>query len=110
MRRSVCRSSSSATTSNWRWNEETFFFLVKSRLDLENFSGHTAEAVRQDFYSTLLLSNIESVLIEPTASTLEKESQDLNCAKVVNHAVSYHAIKHRLIDLLYSVILRRWKL
>ena len=87
---------------NWRWNEETFFFLVKSRLDLENFSGHTAEAVRQDFYSTLLLSNIESVLIEPTASTLEKESQDLNCAKVVNHAVSYHAIKHRLIDLLYS--------
>ena len=57
---------------NWRWNEETFFFLVKSRLDLENFSGHTAEAVRQDFYSTLLLSNIETVLIEPTASTLER--------------------------------------
>jgi len=87
---------------NWRWNEETFFFLVKSRLDLENFSGHTAEAVRQDFHSTLLLSNIESVLIEPTASTLERESQGLNCVQVVNHAVSYHAIKHRLIDLLYS--------
>ncbi len=87
---------------NWRWNEETFFFLMKSRLDLENFSGHTAEAVRQDFYSTLLLSNLESVLIEPTASALEQESQGLNCVKVVNHAVSYHAIKHRLIDLLYS--------
>lgn len=87
---------------NWRWNQETFFFLLKNRLDLENFSGHTAEAVRQDFYSTLLLSNIETVLIEPTASTLKQESQDLNCTKVVNHAVSYHAIKHRLIDLLYS--------
>ena len=88
---------------NWRWNEETFFFLVKSRLDLENFSGHTAEAVRQDFYSTLLLANIESVLIEPTSSTLEEESRDLKYPKVVNHAVSYHAIKHRLIELLYSV-------
>jgi Transposase DDE domain len=87
---------------NSRWNEETFFFLLKSRLDLENFSGHTAEAVRQDFYSTLLLSNIESVLIEPTASTLAKEGQDLNNTTAVNHAVSYHAIKHRLIDLLYS--------
>jgi len=87
---------------NWRWNEETFFFLVKSRLDLENFSGHTAEAVRQDFYSTLLLANIESVLIEPTSSTMEEESRDLKYPKVVNHAVSYHAIKHRLIDLLYS--------
>jgi hypothetical protein len=89
-------------TYNLRWNEETFFFMLKSRLDLENFSGHTAEAVRQDFYSTLLLSNIESVLIEPAASALERESQDLNCTNVVNHAVSYHAIKHRLIDLLYS--------
>jgi DDE family transposase len=87
---------------NWRWNQETFFFLLKNRLDLENFSGHTAEAVRQDFYSTLLLSNIESVLIEPAASTLKKESQDLNCTKVVNHAVCYHAIKDRLIELLYS--------
>lgn len=87
---------------NSRWNEETFFFLLKSRLDLENFSGHTAEAVRQDFYSTLLLSNIENVLIEPTTSTLQQESRDLNCTTAVNHAVSYHAIKHRLIDLLYS--------
>ena len=85
-----------------RWNQETFYFLLKNRLDLENFSGHTAEAVRQDFYSTLLLSNIETVLIEPTANTLKRESQDLNCPKVVNHAVSYHALKHRLVDLLYS--------
>ena len=87
---------------NSRWNEETFFFLLKSRLDLENFSGYTAEAVRQDFYSTLLLSNIESVLIGPTASTLEQQTQGLNYTSRVNHAVSYHAIKHRLIDLLYS--------
>jgi len=87
---------------NSRWNQETFFFLLKSRLDLENFSGHTPEAVRQDFYSTLLLSNIESVLIETAASTLEKESQNLQYPKIVNHAVSYHAIKDRLIELLYS--------
>lgn len=87
---------------NLRWNQETFFFLLKSRLDLENFSGHTAEAVKQDFYSTLLVSNMESVLIEPTANAFQQESQDLNCTKVVNHAVSYHAIKHRLIDLLCS--------
>lgn len=87
---------------NWRWNEETFFFLLKNRLDLENFSGQTAEAVRQDFHSTLLLSNIESVLIEPAASTLKEQSRELKYPKIVNHAVSYHAIKERLVDLLYS--------
>lgn len=85
-----------------RWNQETFFFLMKSRLDLENFSGQTAEAIRQDFYSTLLLSNLETILIEPTQSALEKESLEHSAAKAVNHAVSYHAIKHRLIELLYS--------
>jgi hypothetical protein len=85
-----------------RWNQETFYFLMKSRLDLENFSGHTAEAIRQDFYSTLLLSNIETILIEPTQTSLTQESVGLASPKAVNHAVSYHAIKHRLIELLYS--------
>ena len=87
---------------NWRWNQETFFFLLKNRLELENFSGHTAEAVRQDFHSTLLLSNIETVLIGPAAERLEQESRNLRYPKTVNHAVSYHAIKDRLVELLYS--------
>jgi hypothetical protein len=85
-----------------RWNQETFYFLMKSRLDLENFSGQTAESIRQDFYSTLLLSNLETILIEPTQTALEKESVEHKAPKAVNHAVSYHAIKHRLIELLYS--------
>ena len=85
-----------------RWNEETFYFLMKSRLDLENFSGYTAEAVRQDFYSTLLLSNLETILIEPAQKVLNEQSAALAAPLAVNHAVSYHAIKHRLIELLYS--------
>jgi hypothetical protein len=85
-----------------RWNQETFFFLLKSRLGLENFSGQTAEAVRQDFYSTLLLSNLETILIEPTQRALTAETLEHAAPKGVNHAVSYHAIKHRLIELLYS--------
>lgn len=85
-----------------RWNHETFYFLMKSRLDLENFSGQTAEAIRQDFYSTLLLCNLETILTEPTQRILTKESADHQVRKAVNHAVAYHAIKHRLIELLHS--------
>ena len=85
-----------------RYHQETFYFLMKSRLDLENFSGQTSEAIRQDFYSTLLLCNLETILIEPTQKNLTKQSVGHAAPKAVNHAVSYHAIKHRLMELLYS--------
>jgi hypothetical protein len=85
-----------------RWNHETFYFLMKSRLELENFSGQTAEAIRQDFYSTLLLCNLETILIEPTQTALTEQSADHGAPKAVNHAVSFHAIKYRLLELLYS--------
>lgn len=85
-----------------RWNQETFYFLMKSRLELENFSGQTAEAVRQDFFSTLLLCNLETILTEPTQKALAQQSAKHQAPKVVNHAVSYHAIKHRLVELLCS--------
>lgn len=85
-----------------RWNQETFYFLMKSRLELENFSGQTAEAVRQDFFSTLLLCNLETLLTEPAQKVLTEQSAKHKAPKAVNHAVCYHAIKHRLIELLYS--------
>jgi hypothetical protein len=86
----------------YRWQQETFYFLMKSRLELENFSGQTAEAIRQDFFSTLLLCNIETVLTAPAQAALDKQSHHHKASQVVNHAVAYHAIKHRLFQLLYS--------
>lgn len=84
----------------WRWKQETFFYMMKSRLDLENFSGQTAEAVRQDFYSTLLLCNLETILVAPAQAVLTKETAEHAHPKKINHAVAYHAIKHRLLELL----------
>jgi hypothetical protein len=42
-----------ATVYHWRWNHETYYGLLKGRLDLENWSGQSAEAVRQDFHAAL---------------------------------------------------------
>ena len=35
-----------------RWGIETYYGLVKSRLDLENFTGLSAEAIRQDLHAS----------------------------------------------------------
>ena len=47
-----------------RWGVETFYGVLKTRLDLENFSGTGAEAVRQDFHATVYLTGLESILTE----------------------------------------------
>ena len=85
-----------------RWHHETFYGVMKGRLELENFSGQTPEAVRQDFHSTLLLCNLESVLTASTDAALREPSGDHDQPKQVNRAVSFHAIKHELVPLLSS--------
>jgi DDE family transposase len=85
-----------------RWGQETFYGRLKGRLDLENCSGLTVQAVEQDFAATILLSNVESIVIGPAAAQLaERTSQREQPAKI-NRAVSLHALKTRLIDLLAS--------
>ena len=82
-----------------RWGVETFYGLIKTRLELENFTGIGAEAVRQDFFSTLYLSGLETILTEPAQNELDqKETQH---PQIVNRAVSFNAIKNQALDLLF---------
>jgi hypothetical protein len=85
-----------------RWSHETFYGVMKGRLELENFSGQTPEAVRQDFHSTLLLCNLESALTASTDAALQEQSSAHEYPKQGNRAVSFHALKHELLPLLHS--------
>lgn len=88
----------------WRWGQETYYGRLKGRLDLEHCSGQSVTAVEQDFHALIVLSNIESVLIG--AAQAQLSAQALAGARAqpprVNRAVSLHALKSRLIDLLAS--------
>lgn len=85
-----------------RWGIETYYGVVKGRLELENFTGRSVEAVRQDVHATIFLSNLESLLIAPVNQQLKEQSRDLKYQRQVNHSVSFHTIKHRMIELLLS--------
>jgi hypothetical protein len=88
------------TVYHWRWNQETYYGRLKGRLDLENWSGQSAEAVRQDFHAAVLLANLESVLSGPAEAAVAERSAAAQYPRQVNRAVSYHALKERLLDLL----------
>jgi Transposase DDE domain len=87
-----------------RWKQETYFGRLKGRLDLEHCSGLSVEAVEQDFAATALLSNLESVLIGPAAAELAAHTAERKQAVKINRAVSLHALKSRLIELLASPV------
>ena len=82
----------------FRWGIETFYGLLKTRLELENFTGIGVEAVRQDFHATIYLSGLESLLTD-TAQTM-LDAKVTKYPQKVNRAVSFNAIKNLALDLL----------
>jgi len=84
----------------FRWGIETFYGLLKTRLTLENFTGLGVEAVKQDFYATIYLSGLESVLTGSAQETLD--AKETRHPQKVNRAVSFNAIKTQAFALLMS--------
>ena len=60
--------------------------------------------MRQDFFATLLLCNLESVLTETVGQVLREQSAGEHHPRQVNHAVAFHALKDQLLELLYSEV------
>jgi hypothetical protein len=83
-----------------RWGIETFYGLLKTRLALENFTGQGVEAIKQDFYATIYLTGIESVLTD--AAQAQLDGRNTRHPQTVNRAVSFNAIKNKALDLLVS--------
>ena len=85
-----------------RWGIETYYDVLKNRLSLENFTGLTALAVKQDFYATIFLANYEAMLVYDTNVELQEKAGDNKYAQQVNKAQSFNAIKHKAFDIFYS--------
>lgn len=83
-----------------RWGIETFYGILKTRLALENFSGQSVEAIKQDFYATIYLTGIESLLTDTAQAHLD--DRNTRHPQTVNRAVSFNVIKNQAFDLLFS--------
>lgn len=45
-----------------RWGIETKYNDIKNKLEIENFTGYSPDAILQDFYATMFLGNLAGVL------------------------------------------------
>jgi len=86
-----------------RWKIETCYEIIKNRLALENFTGESVLAIKQDFYATMFISNIEAAIIFDLNIELQ-ENRDKNKQKQqrkVNKSVSFNTIKNYVFELFY---------
>ena len=58
-----------------RWSEEEAFKLLKSRVELEDFSGKTAKAVKQDFHAKILMMTLCAAFAHPIEEKVRSRTQ-----------------------------------
>jgi hypothetical protein len=89
-----------------RWNEEEAYKLLKSRAELENFSGKTARAVKQDFYAKIFLLSLCAIFAHPIE---EKVKAEYNREKERKHSQKINRTNAlaQMQDILIGMFIRK---
>lgn len=82
-----------------RWGVETNIGIQKNILQLESFSGLTVHAVLQDFYATVMMTNLHSIFIKDAQKTIENTMQHRKYSMKVNKNKSFGKFKNNLVAL-----------
>lgn len=85
-----------------RWKVETFYDELKNKLKVELFTGYSQRAILQDFYAAILVSNIQSIIVNDIKEEIVIENQSRKYEYKVNNNLSYGFLKDRIITLLFS--------
>jgi len=83
-----------------RWGVETRFDMLKNALHIEHFSGVSQRVIMQDFYITLLVSNLEALLREEVNQQIQQKYNHRQHHYQVNITVSVSLLREKIVDLL----------
>jgi hypothetical protein len=82
-----------------RWGVETNISMQKNILQLESFSGLTVCSVLQDFYATIIVCNLHSILIKESQQTVEDALTERKYPVKINRNKSVGRLKIHLVYL-----------
>ena len=85
-----------------RWKIETFYDELKNKLKIEYFTGYSKESIAQDFYATLFVSNVQTLIVSDLEDELNECSKGKKYKYKVNTNLSYGFLKNRIISLFFS--------
>lgn len=85
-----------------RWGIEVKYNELKSKYELENFSGITPIAIKQDFYSAIYLSNMVSLALSEANEKVKEEKKNLKYEYKINTTILIAKIRPILIKSLLA--------
>ena len=87
-----------------RWKIETYYDELKNKLKIEEFSGYSNQSILQDFYSTLFVSNIQTLIENEINEEVKKdiERKRVKYQYKINTSLSYGFMKDRILELFFT--------
>jgi len=85
-----------------RWPVETEYNKMKNKCQIEIFSGHSIEAIKQDFYAAIFVMNLHSLLLHQCQNDLEIINRSRKLKYKINRNVTIGILKRRIVHLFLS--------
>jgi Transposase DDE domain len=83
-----------------RWGVERFYNVVKNIARVENFTGHTALVIHQDFHCALFMCNVHSLLVSEAREELPTKHPDRKFTYKINNNISFGFMKNEIVRIL----------
>lgn len=84
-----------------RWQVEESYKAMKSRLEIENFSGKSCLAISQDFYAKIFSCNLTSILVSGTTELVEQKCKKRKHSYQPNFTQALNRMKNSIVLLFY---------
>lgn len=98
-----------------RWPVEEDYKALKSRIEVENWSGKSVLSIYQDFHAKVFTKNLTAILAQPAQKVVAQESQEKKYAYQVNMANAFSKMKDTIVLLfqrtaILSLLEQLWQL
>lgn len=97
---------------HFRWEIETNYDIVKNKLEVENFSGVIPNCIKQDFYATMLLKNLASMMVYDCENDIDRvhNSSNNKYKYKANMSCVISLIEEYVIELFYFISDRNYNI
>jgi hypothetical protein len=98
-----------------RWPVEENYKVLKSRIEIENFTGKSVLAVYQDFHAKVLTANLTAILAQPAQEVVAQQNRGRKYTYQVNMTNALSKMKDTVVLLvrratILPILERLWQL
>jgi len=85
-----------------RWGIEINIDHLKNNINIENFTGLSEQAIKQDFYANAFINNLQSIIARDSQPAINETKKSAEYKYKVNRNLSLGYMKDRIVKILTS--------